>query len=962
MSSEAHLFVTINPNNSTVHGVKLIHHYMEQFKNNSIVTTFIDDAQNINGIGNINYDNFDKILIDALIFNKFLCKIPNEDLISFITDIPNTKYFLYHDLHYWSLGAPINLNDKDLTKKNDHYYNNLKLIESIGVKYIIAYYNCPELHDIIRNTSSFITKVYVVDHGFNPNIFKSINISKSQNVLLYGATTDYIYPLRSRLATLITKLQNTVIIPNNMDYNEAIKEEALCLEINKAWLTVATVSKFSYLVRKYFEIIASKSCIIGNINDQGLRIFKYFIYIDEHYDDDFVKGIIEYYLNNKEIIAYLILRSQQDINKYTYDKFATRIRNILDFSDSSERDQVNQEIYTGSKYFYYKKIRHISQDNINLKKLNKEDSISDTNHIYYLGSHGRPSIVKSDITGRSINNYDIRAFKIIDQIYVANYLKYFKYNLLKLNYQEYKNIYTPSLFYGIDNETIEAIYQHRSTIILIWTGGDVTNIPKKFLDYVLSNKDSIFHIAISYSISKALTAKKIIHIMFPFAPKYDYVKFNSYLPETSIPITNIEGSINHNNNNIFTYTSFNYLTYDYQMIQKIKEKVGGKFNIIMSCSKENYEVGIRNRDKLINAFGEEMYQNIKNNIVIIDNDKICDVYNTCFIGLRLTKLDGNSSVVNEMGLMGIRTICNSIKSPCTMPYRENDIDNIVLLIENEWEQYCKNQDNSQIKKMRLHNEMVKFLDIPLMFYNELYLQYNINIYFDHIYVLNLERSTERRTVMEDRLFRAGITNYEFFSALDGSNDNLLHEWLEYSKIPFDESEKKLGRKLIENSRVLANLYSVRNIIIDAKHKHYNNFLFLEDDVIFHKDFNKIFCETIFRIPEEWKLIYLGNSENNFANKSVVDNYYQPDKYSCGGFAWAIQSQIYTDLIEQCDRRIAPFDSGPLLSIKEKYPHECFSIYPNIIIADVRDSLLRCKRDMTSFSKINKWNIDNFEEF
>ena len=100
------------------------------------------------------------------------------------------------------------------------------------------------------------------------------------------------------------------------------------------------------------------------------------------------------------------------------------------------------------------------------------------------------------------------------------------------------------------------------------------------------------------------------------------------------------------------------------------------------------------RDKKINnndLYGYKEYLEIKerlpefefieSNQLNIEHEEMPNIYKQCFIGLRLTKHDGNANTVKEMGAMGIPVVHNGKDKNCL---NWNSIDDIELLIKYRW--------------------------------------------------------------------------------------------------------------------------------------------------------------------------------------------------------------------------------------------------------------------------------------
>lgn len=135
----------------------------------------------------------------------------------------------------------------------------------------------------------------------------------------------------------------------------------------------------------------------------------------------------------------------------------------------------------------------------------------------------------------------------------------------------------------------------------------------------------------------------------------------------------------------------------------------------------------------------------------------------------------------------------------------------------------------------------------------------INTFFDKIYVINLSYSVERKKSMVEQFEKYNIKNYIFIEATDKNTLN------------FDELvEKKMWKCLQNCVSVCAcrNSLGDGNIALSISHyriycdiieKGYNKCLILEDDCIFLDEMYN-FNDIENYIPEDWELLYLGNSK------------------------------------------------------------------------------------------------------
>ncbi len=248
----------------------------------------------------------------------------------------------------------------------------------------------------------------------------------------------------------------------------------------------------------------------------------------------------------------------------------------------------------------------------------------------------------------------------------------------------------------------------------------------------------------------------------------------------------------------------------------------------------------------------------------------------------------------------------------------------------------------------------------------------INKYFDHVYVLNLKKRTDRKIAMLQKLGRLGI-KAEFVEAVDGYSEQSLNEYQTYldkdlGNHPLEIAQK---RKMIRSAGAWGYLKTYCGILLDAKRRNFNRILCFDDDAVFHNDFEDLFKQRIQLIPEDWKLLYLGASQHvrkipqdlsySDANKSQWDNdepYYYP-KTTDGSFAIGIDCSVFDLLLRDVLRMDCSFDSGPLRTIIKQYPKKCFVLNPNIVIADVSESDIQSDRNQEEVSKKLGWNLEEY---
>jgi hypothetical protein len=252
----------------------------------------------------------------------------------------------------------------------------------------------------------------------------------------------------------------------------------------------------------------------------------------------------------------------------------------------------------------------------------------------------------------------------IDQIYMNKILSMtFMEDMIKVyGLNAYHDDYSPAIFYGIQtNEELEVLKRNKSLKIIVWIGGDINHdmIGSRGRKTVVYNKIStinnltkIRHIAISSFIKKSLTLLSVPHISIPFMG----VNFDNFKPITKGPC-------------IYLYTTLlNENCYGHDYYVRLMEKYPD-IKFIVTCCKFFYKKTVRNKMPL--KYGITNYNK---------KDLVTKIYPQCFIGLRLTKHDGLAATVQELGLLGIKTIHNGC-SPSSLNY--STFEDICTHIDNE---------------------------------------------------------------------------------------------------------------------------------------------------------------------------------------------------------------------------------------------------------------------------------------
>ena len=219
----------------------------------------------------------------------------------------------------------------------------------VGISYILCRYtNNPEF----KRLSNFMKPIkcvscpwYITETQYNykeKSLIHSIPTinSKKYDILFYGVHFKETYPMRFRLYTLLKnkdkypELSNlSIFIVENNDGTpqNRIPLTDLTSLINESWITIATPSKYDYMVRKYIEIPASNSVVMGKIPVQAQSLYgNNYIKLTDKMTDQQIITAITTALNDKEKLENIIRKMRQKIvDEHTIDILFQNIRKQL---------------------------------------------------------------------------------------------------------------------------------------------------------------------------------------------------------------------------------------------------------------------------------------------------------------------------------------------------------------------------------------------------------------------------------------------------------------------------------------------------------------------------------------------------------------------------------------------------------------------------------------------------------
>lgn len=233
--------------------------------------------------------------------------------------------------------------------------------------------------------------------------------------------------------------------------------------------------------------------------------------------------------------------------------------------------------------------------------------------------------------------------------------------------------------------------------------------------------------------------------------------------------------------------------------------------------------------------------------------------------------------------------------------------------------------NAPKKALLLKDESRTYIELP---------ESRANHFFDHVYLINLKRRPDRLKKMQSLLKRLKI-EFTLIEAVDGRNIKRVPYGLNGGIVGCHESHLKIFR--------------------DVKKKGYEQPLILEDDLISHKDFERV-LEIIFSIPKDWRLLYIGTAD--WEGKSErTEPYYRGFDINCT-FAYSIKRDILPDLINWFELPITKPCDTLLHTVQKMFP--TYVLNPQPFIADVSNSDLRAPRDIEVYAKKVNWNLENYD--
>jgi len=171
---------------------------------------------------------------------------------------------------------------------------------------------------------------------------------------------------------------------------------------------------------------------------------------------------------------------------------------------------------------------------------------------------------------------------------------------------------------------------------------------------------------------------------------------------------------------------------------------------------------------------------------------------------------------------------------------------------------------------------------------------------NHIIVLNLERSSDRKELLEKQFKKYEISDYTFYPGFDGKD--ILNMGL--SNIPIIKGVGR-GRNLQKSE--IAVILSHIGALKHAKIMGYDNVVILEDDVEICEDWEHRLNTLLTDLPEGWEYVYL----SGHSDYVKIPMYEKPTIAKApkmiGAFAYLVNKKGIDKLIKYCSEIVTTYD-------------------------------------------------------
>ncbi len=480
--------------------------------------------------------------------------------------------------------------------KNEKTHHTLNMF---NIKQSIIYGKTGDTFSEFYNLSKYNDNrkpVLIIDYDNDRFEKEDISIDElNHGGLIYQIIFD---KLPSQTSNSIIYLINSNTIPKNRTKN--------MIEINiddyLSYIKTGVDPRFKQITKIDYKLFL-------NLNIKRVYISSWY----NNYEDFTKKYNLQNYDRNLNVpLLFIGLHNSSDYN--VLDTYDGQIFFIWD----SVEDLKKIEDFSKK----YKKVNSICLDNNSYEVLKSYSIFATICNIDFCVEHKTKAVIRSSkVFSFDESNKSIMFSKYnINQIYISTNISHLDRIRTIYNLNPYSDTEQPLLIFGLySSEDFKTLVSHVGQVYLMWSGTDCDDtfqIRKNVLSNFKSKYPNVRHFSISNDINRRLLSYNITSELIDL----DLTNYDVFKPVD---------------------TCFCDTIYIFNGLRVGEEKI----------------------------YGEQLYKQIQSELSqfkyilsskqkFINNEEMFDVYNKCFIGLRLTSRDGNANMVREMLAMNIPVVHN----------------------------------------------------------------------------------------------------------------------------------------------------------------------------------------------------------------------------------------------------------------------------------------------------------------
>lgn len=254
--------------------------------------------------------------------------------------------------------------------------------------------------------------------------------------------------------------------------------------------------------------------------------------------------------------------------------------------------------------------------------------------------------------------------------------------------------------------------------------------------------------------------------------------------------------------------------------------------------------------------------------------------------------------------------------------------------------------NAQISNKINMKITINFVDLCSEFniynFNTFQISKFIKVQWDKIFIINLPRRSDRKNTMINKLKEAGLTNYEFINAIDGSDEQFIKK--------FNKFKQNTPTKIVTSGH-LGCLLSHIKALEKAKAENLSSVLILEDDVIFDKNF--ITRIEMIKVPK-YDLLYLGGL---IGELKCFINGWAISREVMGAYSYLVPAHMYSIILHEWKKLTMCSDICLINKIQSKYNTILLNDFVKTDIKDTDTS----HKNKTMTQMVNNINVNLFDK-